>query len=103
MSENNFVYDAVEETAVAPVKKSAKIMGIIGMICGIVGLCSFYGGNIVCPIAGLVLSGIAKKGGETKFSKIGKITSILALIFAVLACVVLFIVGFIAGFAEEIF
>lgn len=103
MSENNMQYEVVAEAPVeeaAPVKKSAKIMGIIGMICGILGLCTFYGGNILCPIAGLILSGIAKKGGEAKFSKVGKITSVLGLIFSILTCIGWFGIGLLAGFAD---
>ena len=96
--ENNY-----ENNVIEPVSKSAKIMGIIGMICGIVGLCSFYGGNIACPIAGLILSNIAKKRGEVKFSKIGKITSVVALILSILAVVVLVAVGFIVGMLEGSF
>ncbi|MBR6772159.1 MAG: hypothetical protein IKM29_02075 [Clostridia bacterium] len=105
MSENNMQYEVVSEVpaeTAAPVKKSARVMGIIGMVLGILSLCSFYGGNIIFPIVGLILSSIAKKGGEVKFSKVGKITSVIALILAIVACVVAVCVGVIIGIAGSL-
>ena len=105
MSENNFVYEAVEETAVAPVSKSSKVMGIIGMICGILGLCCSMSGiiGIIYAIAGLVLSNIAKKGNEAKFSKIGKVLSVIALILSIIGIIVSVAFVVIATLWEEIF
>ena len=90
------------ENAAPEVGKSAKILGLIGMIVGIVGLVSSFGGNIFFPIAGLILSSIAKKRGELQKSKIGKATSIIGLIIAILACIGWFILGIVVGILENL-
>ena len=96
MSEYNY------EINPSPVSKGTKTLGLIGMIVGIVGLVSSFGGNVFFPIAGLILSSIAKKRGELQKSKIGKATSIIGLIIAILACIGWFILGIVVGILENL-
>ncbi|MBQ1954717.1 MAG: hypothetical protein II350_03150 [Clostridia bacterium] len=95
MSEYNY------EINPSPVSKGTKTLGLIGMIVGIVGLVSSFGGNVFFPIAGLVISSIASKKGEVQKSKIGKLTSIIGLIISILAVFVWFGLGIIVGIAEN--
>ena len=89
MSENNqYIYETVSDEPVAKVSTAGRVKGIIGMILGILSIAGGVGANLLFPIAGLILSSMAAKDGETKFSKIGRITSILGLIVSIIGFIV---------------
>ena len=110
MTENNqwqyeVVSDTAENTQPAPAPKASvagKIMGIISMVLGITGIatCWCYGAGFIYAIAGIVMGVIAGKKGEAKFSRIGKITSVLGIIFSVLFIVGIIILAIIAALSE---
>ncbi len=101
MTENyQYDYEVAVEEPVVEVPKSARVKGLIGMILGILGVVNGIYGNILFPIAGLILSNMAAKAGEKKFSKVGKILSVIGLILSIIGFVVVFIlmlVGIIAN------
>lgn len=78
-----------------------KVMGIISMVLGITGLCFFWAFYIgpICSVPGLVLAIVSSKNGEKKFSRIGKITSLVGLILSVLTFAALVVVIMMTGFS----
>lgn len=67
---------------------NGKTLAIISMVCGILSIVSSYGG-IAFGIAGLILNSKAKAAGnDSTFVKVGKITSIIGIILAVIWIIV---------------
>lgn len=89
MTENNINENiSIENPAIKP-SVGGKVVGIISMVLGISALLSLFGflvptfmipGVLINAIPGLILSSIAKKKGERKFSKAGKITSLISVL-----------------------
>lgn len=105
MSENNYSYEyepVSAEPAAPKTSVAGKVLGIIGMVLGISGIAFAwaYGAGIAYAIPGIILSIMAKKKGETKFSKIGTITSVIGIIASVLffvLVIILAVIGALAG------
>ena len=93
-----------EVSAAAPVEvsKGTRIKAIIGMALGIYSIVISwcFGAGIPFAVAGLILSIMGAKGGEAKFSKIGKITSIIGLIASVVIGFIMIIFTIIAAMAS---
>ena len=89
MSENNYgqqyQYQVASNEPVAPVSGVSRVKGIISMILGIL---SIVNANFVFSIAGLILSSMAVKDGETRFSRIGRLTSVIGIIASVVAIII---------------
>jgi hypothetical protein len=82
------VYQLQVEAAVLPT--SAKILGLICMICGLVSLVSCYVG-FAYSIPALILSSIASKkapGIPNGKAKVGKITAIIGIVVSVICFIV---------------
>ncbi|MBQ1954718.1 MAG: hypothetical protein II350_03155, partial [Clostridia bacterium] len=71
-------------------------------VLGILSVAGCSSANLLFPIAGIVLASMASKGGETKFSKIGKITSIIGLVCNIL-CIIGWVMLMASGLFSEIF
>ena len=89
MTENNMNENILIEEPVNKPSVGGKVTGIISMVLGISALLSLFGflvptfmipGVLINAIPGLILSSIAKKKGERKFSKAGKITSLISVL-----------------------
>ena len=82
------VYQSQAEPAVLPT--SAKILGLISMICGLVSLVSCYVG-FAYSIPALILANIASKkapGIPNGKAKVGKITAIIGIVVSVICFIV---------------
>lgn len=82
------VYQPQTEPAVLPT--SAKILGLISMICGLVSLVSCYVG-FAYSIPALILASIASKkapGIPNGKAKVGKITAIIGIVVSVICFIV---------------
>ena len=82
------VYQPQVEAAVLPT--SAKILGLISMICGLVSLVSCYVG-FAYSIPALILANIASKkapGIPNGKAKVGKITAIIGIVVSVICFIV---------------
>lgn len=82
------VYQPQAEPAVLPT--SAKILGLISMICGLVSLVSCYVG-FAYSIPALILANIASKkapGIPNGKAKVGKITAIIGIVVSVICFIV---------------
>ena len=82
------VYQPQAEPAVLPT--SAKILGLISMICGLVSLVSCYVG-FAYSIPALILANIASKkapGIPNGKAKVGKITAIIGIVISVICFIV---------------
>lgn len=82
------VYQPQAEPAVLPT--SAKILGLISMICGLVSLVSCYVG-FMYSIPALILANIASKkapGIPNGKAKVGKITAIIGIVVSVICFIV---------------
>jgi hypothetical protein len=82
------VYQPQAEPAVLPT--SAKILGLISMICGLLSLVSCYVG-FVYSIPALILSSIASKqapGIPNGKARVGKITAIIGIVVSVICFIV---------------
>ncbi len=92
------VYDA----APVEVSKGTRIKAIIGMALGIYSIVISWCFCVGIPfaVAGLILSIMGAKGGEAKFSKIGKITSIIGIIAGVVIGFIMIIFTIIASMAS---
>jgi hypothetical protein len=83
------VYQPQAEPAVLPT--SAKILGLISMICGLLSLVSCYVG-FAYSIPALILSSIASKkapGIPNGKAKVGKITAIIGIVISVICFIVI--------------
>lgn len=83
------VYQAPAEPATLP--KSAKILGLISMICGLLSLISCHVG-FMYSIPALILASIASKkapGVPNAKAKVGKITGIIGIVLSVICFIVL--------------
>ena len=89
----------------AGVPAATRVLSIVSMVTGIVGLalCWCYGMLIASSIAALITGSIAKNkangaylGTCSKKLKVGKVTGIIGLI---INAIILFIIGFAAGFS----
>ena len=86
------VYQPQVEPAVLPT--SAKILGLISMICGLVSLVSCYVG-FAYAIPALILANIASKkapGIPNGKAKVGKITAIIGIVISVI-CLIAYFAG----------
>lgn len=86
------VYQPQVEPAVLPT--SAKILGLISMICGLVSLVSCYVG-FAYSIPALILANIASKkapGIPNGKAKVGKITAIIGIVISVI-CLIAYFAG----------
>ena len=86
------VYQSQAEPAVLPT--SAKILGLISMICGLVSLVSCYVG-FAYSIPALILASIASKkapGIPNGKAKVGKITAIIGIVISVI-CLIAYFAG----------
>ena len=86
------VYQSQAEPAVLPT--SAKILGLISMICGLVSLVSCYVG-FAYSIPALILANIASKkapGIPNGKAKVGKITAIIGIVISVI-CLIAYFAG----------
>ncbi len=107
MSENNYSYEyepVSAEPAAPRASVAGKIMGIIGMVLGISGIAFFwaYGAGLAYAVPGIILSVIAKKKGEARFSKIGMITSVIGIILCILYISFIIIMAVIAAIAGNL-
>ena len=90
------VYQPQVEPAVLPT--SAKILGLISMICGLVSLVSCYVG-FMYSIPALILASIASKkapGIPNGKAKVGKITAIIGIVVSVI-CFIIYVALVAAG------
>jgi hypothetical protein len=90
------VYQSQAEPAVLPT--SAKILGLISMICGLVSLVSCYVG-FMYSIPALILANIASKkapGIPNGKAKVGKITAIIGIVVSVI-CLIAYVALVAAG------
>lgn len=90
------VYQPQAEPAVLPT--SAKILGLISMICGLVSLVSCYVG-FMYSIPALILANIASKkapGIPNGKAKVGKITAIIGIVVSVI-CFIIYVALVAAG------
>lgn len=90
------VYQPQAEPAVLPT--SAKILGLISMICGLVSLVSCYVG-FAYSIPALILANIASKkapGIPNGKAKVGKITAIIGIVVSVI-CFIIYVALVAAG------
>jgi beta-lactamase regulating signal transducer with metallopeptidase domain len=90
------VYQPQAEAAVLPT--SAKILGLISMICGLVSLVSCYVG-FMYSIPALILANIASKkapGIPNGKAKVGKITAIIGIVVSVI-CLIAYVALVAAG------
>lgn len=90
------VYQSQAEPAVLPT--SAKILGLISMICGLVSLVSCYVG-FAYSIPALILANIASKkapGIPNGKAKVGKITAIIGIVVSVI-CFIIYVALVAAG------
>lgn len=90
------VYQPQTEPATLPT--SAKILGLISMICGLVSLVSCYVG-FAYSIPALILANIASKkapGIPNGKAKVGKITAIIGIVISVI-CLIVYVALVAAG------
>ena len=90
------VYQPQAEPAVLPT--SAKILGLISMICGLLSLVSCYVG-FAYSIPALILANIASKkapGIPNGKAKVGKITAIIGIVISVI-CFIIYVALVAAG------
>ena len=90
------VYQPQAEPAVLPT--SAKILGLISMICGLLSLVSCYVG-VAYSIPALILANIASKkapGIPNGKAKVGKITAIIGIVVSVI-CFIIYVALVAAG------
>ena len=90
------VYQSQAEPAALPT--SAKILGLISMICGLVSLVSCYVG-FAYSIPALILANIASKkapGIPNGKAKVGKITAIIGIVVSVI-CFIIYVALVAAG------
>ena len=80
------------------VSAARNVLGLVGMICGIIGLTLFWYPifGLAHPIAGLVLSKLGKKKYPPKFANIGWKLSLIGVILAGVA-VIVWIIWFIVS------
>ncbi len=98
-SQAQYEVSAAEPVAVS---KGTRIKAIIGMALGIYSIVISWSFGVGIPfaVAGLILSIMGAKGGEAKFSKIGKITSIIGLIASVVIGFIMIVVTIVAAMAS---
>lgn len=118
MTENNMNENISIEEPVNKPSVWGKVTGIISMVLGISALLSYFGfwmpffmipSVLINAIPGLILSSIAKKKGERKFSKAGKITSLISILMYGIGIVLVLVfylifgsLGIFAGILESL-
>lgn len=101
MTENNMNENILIEEPVNKPSVGGNVVGIISMVLGISALLSLFWflvptvmipGVLINAIPGLILSSIAMKKGERKFSKAGKITSLISVLLFGIGIVLVIVV-----------
>ena len=85
-----------------PVQGQSKTKSIVCMVLGIVSAVGgwYYGWGIIPAIISLILGGQCKKDGiQNTFTKVGKITAILGIVFSVIGLIVSIIILAVYGTA----